>query len=212
MSFKIDPYLFDHGFCESKMFNGHPEILNSISSLLMSFMAIREIKEYQRTRLYGLNYMNNDLNHIRLMLSSLMINGLTSAIYHYTGNIGSGILDRTSMILICITSYNYLKVINLYTLLHIFITILSLSLHEEDLFNLMFLIYLIIIYYTTKDYSSGGKLLLFSAVCWSISELFFCNWLTYSFHAIWHYLCAYSMKIIIHDSVNHQLLLIKSYV
>ena len=42
-SFQIEFDYYDHGFCESKIFGGHPEFLNSISSLIMSCIAVREI-------------------------------------------------------------------------------------------------------------------------------------------------------------------------
>lgn len=84
---------YDHSFCEAKLWNGPPEYINSITSLFISIVG-----------LYGLfknNQMNNDMN---LLYSALVINGIASALYHWTNYLGWGYFDRFSMILIAFPS------------------------------------------------------------------------------------------------------------
>ncbi len=201
MSFSLDPFLFDHGFCESRVFNGHPEYMNILSSLFMTYIGIQEsIRLYHKVK-YNLILFNASRNANNLLIC-LAVNGLTSALYHTYGNIGTGVLDRASMILIMISSYYYLNVLNVAFLLHILIAITSLALHIEDLFNLVFLIYLIVIYGLTYKYSRGAGLLILSVSAWAVTELFFCNIFTCFFHAIWHICCSISIKLIISDTMN----------
>jgi hypothetical protein len=88
---------YDHNFCESTIYSNtqHPEYLNSISSLFISFIGY-----------IGLNNPYNNF-HTRMIYSSLFLNGITSCYYHYYNTIGWGLLDRLSMILIAMFSvYN----------------------------------------------------------------------------------------------------------
>jgi len=63
----------------------------------------------------------------------------------------------------------------------------------------MFGIFLFVMYYYTRKFTNGGKILLFSAVIWMISELYICNIFTFYFHFFWHILCGFSVRVIIND-------------
>lgn len=138
---------FDHNFCESLIYSNvpHPEYLNSISSLFITFIGLN-----------GLCKLNIDKLH-KIFLSSLVINGITSYFYHYYNSIGWGLMDRMSMILIAISSIFTLifqldKIIELSNLLESFIYLLIISyftilltitsLHMEDIFNMLFGLFL----------------------------------------------------------------------
>jgi hypothetical protein len=66
----------DHSFCESKLL-GIPEYLNSISSFLISCFGW-----------YGLFYTPNADIFIDTINSLIIILGIGSVGYHWTGNIG----------------------------------------------------------------------------------------------------------------------------
>lgn len=176
--FRINFYDFDHGFCESKFYGSHPEYLNVISSLMMSILTIGK---------------DNDI------MFSIRLNGIASAIYHFNGFILFGVIDRASMILIALSTYNFLSINRKFTILHILSLIVSLSLHIESVFNILFGIFLFVIYYNIRKFSSGGKFLIFSAVVWMISELYICNIFTFYFHFFWHIICVCSVIIVIKD-------------
>ena len=143
---------FDHNFCESSIYSSdpHPEYFNSISSLFITFI--------------GLNGLSNPYISFQLILlySGLVINGITSCLYHYYNTIGFGLLDRMSMIIIAMSSINlFILNINQIIILHkcyrvklvtlsinllccIYFTFLFTiaGLHMETLFNIMFSIFL----------------------------------------------------------------------
>jgi len=77
----------DHSFCESKLL-GIPEYLNSISSILISCFGW-----------YGLFYTPNADIFIDTINSLIIILGIGSVGYHWTGNIGWGLMDEFPMIL-----------------------------------------------------------------------------------------------------------------
>lgn len=187
--FQLKFFEFDHGFCESKFFSGHPEYLNVISSLLMLLLTIGKTDN---------------------LIFCLRINGISSMLYHYYGTIGFGIIDRASMISVAISAYDFLLINNKLSKVHILLMIVSLSLHNETLFNNMFGIFLFVMYYYTRKFTNGGKILLFSAVIWMISELYICNIYTFYFHFFWHILCGFSVRIIIND--YHKFLLKNNFV
>lgn len=98
--FEIDFYSFDHNFCESTIYsNGpHPEYLNAVSSLFITFIGLN-----------ALTKPDSDF-FLQLLYSALAINGITSCVYHWYNNIGWGLLDRMSMIIIAMTStYLFMK-------------------------------------------------------------------------------------------------------
>lgn len=139
----------DHNFCESSIYKNqqHGEYLNSISSLFISFIGVYGLmKPYPYLFLY----------------SSLVVNGITSFFYHWYNNIGWGLLDRMSMVLIALSSTQiFLDHIIIFIKLekwkkrkqmmqwiYIFVTsyftiLLTISgLHMEDVFNGLFALFL----------------------------------------------------------------------
>jgi len=147
---------FDHNFCESTIYSNeqHPEYINSLSSLFISLIGV-----------IGLSKPNINLLLVTLY-SSLIVNGVTSCLYHYYNSIGWGLMDRMSMILIAFSSINLfinninriliidrwknIKFIN-YTIniiITIYFTILFTiaGLHMETQFNIMFGLFLISLY------------------------------------------------------------------
>ena len=203
--FQIDFNEYDHDFCEASIYNNGAEYINSISALFISFMGI-----------FGLYYNRDYSVNISMLYYSLIINGITSAIYHHNHYIGWGLLDRYSMIYISTYCYNiFLEVLlNKHTVVShllqltigIYLTYLSsmAGLHNEDIFNNLFglflasiLIFLLIcriryhnipriIFY----YGFKGIILITVAgVSWIITENL-CNKypiMKYLYgHAIWH--------------------------
>jgi hypothetical protein len=76
----------DHNFCEGKLY-GSPEYYNSFSSLFITYFG-----------LLGLYKTNNDLM-IQIIYALLSVNGISSFMYHWTGNIGYALYDEYPMIL-----------------------------------------------------------------------------------------------------------------
>jgi hypothetical protein len=146
--FEIDFYSYDHNFCESSIYSltPHPEYLNAISSLFISFIGLNAFFKSSTDFL------------LQILYSSLLINGVTSCFYHYYNNIGWGLLDRMSMILIATSStytfmYHLDKIIRINRIentslmmntLHVLVTsyftlLFSIAgLHLETLFNILF--------------------------------------------------------------------------
>jgi len=149
----INFFTFDHNFCEAKIYSNepHPEYFNAFSSLFISFIGLNAL------------FKSNSNFFLRLLYSSLTINGISSFLYHLTNNIGSGLLDRMSMILIAISStylffihiHRFIKydkwkrvrriVIFCHLLVSIYFTILFTiaGLHMESVFNILFSLFLI---------------------------------------------------------------------
>ena len=75
----------DHSFCESRIL-GMPEYLNSITSLFIVFFGT-----------YGLYKSTNII--LDILYNILIILGIGSISYHFTGTIGWGLLDEIPMIL-----------------------------------------------------------------------------------------------------------------
>ncbi len=92
--FEIDFYNFDHNFCESVIYSvgPHPEYLNAISSLFITFIGVNALIKP------SCNFF------LQILFSALAINGITSCFYHWFNNIGWGLLDRMSMVLIAMAS------------------------------------------------------------------------------------------------------------
>lgn len=138
--FQISFNSFDHNFCESLIYSidPHPEYFNAISSLFITFIGINAF------------FMPNINFNSQMLYSSLTINGISSFFYHWFNTIGWGLLDRMSMIVIAMYSTSlfiinlnkFFKVNQLFVHLLVgcyFISLLTVAgLHMEDLFNLMF--------------------------------------------------------------------------
>ena len=97
---------YDHNFCESSIYSNepHPEYMNSLSSLFITFIGINGIIKPNTNFLLSLLY------------SSFIVNGITSSFYHYYNTLGWGLLDRMSMILISMSSI-YLFIYNINNIL-----------------------------------------------------------------------------------------------
>ena len=76
----------DHYFCEG-ILNGLPEYYNAFSSLFISYFG-----------LLGLYNIKNDLM-IQIIYSLLAVNGISSFMYHWTGNFGFALYDEYPMII-----------------------------------------------------------------------------------------------------------------
>jgi hypothetical protein len=137
--------LYDHNFCESTIYSTsqHPEYLNAISSLFITFVGLNALTKQPLKILYSMVY------------SSLAINGILSYFYHYYNSIGWGLLDRMSMVLLALnTTYIFVNTIKKLQLfkneyLHHLIIISYYSilltvagLHIENLFNILFALFL----------------------------------------------------------------------
>ena len=195
---------FDHSFCESKLFNDGPEYISCLTALFISFIGF-----------FGI-VMNQTEENTLFLYYSLIINGVTSSLYHYNHYIGWGLMDRYSMILISVYCFKiFFKVLehNNTKISHIikFISVLYLvyiqtfaGLHQENYFNNMFGFFLVsilifVIKISNVDYNFNPKLIdlafkgifliTIGGVSWIITEN-----LCHSFgimkyllgHAIWH--------------------------
>ncbi len=133
---------YDHSFCEAKLWNGPPEYINSITSLFITLIGI-----------YGLKNNKHLNNEIFMLYSALVINGIASALYHWTNYLGWGYVDRFSMILIAIPSvfggfkelaylYKFNSKLNkvLITIVQLYFTLIITfcALDYEQVFNMMF--------------------------------------------------------------------------
>lgn len=194
---------FQHNFCESRLNNNNPpEILNSYSSLIISFIP------------YFFNHPHFDqLIHIKYLL---IFNGIGSFIYHYYLNWLGKHLDEISMIMMNYYGLNFLldiflikkfnnlsydgilintvKQANLYVMI-ILITI-NTFIKYDYLFPITFGIYILItvlfiilngiIYkYNLIKIRNFLGISLIGAFFWILSELY-CNNITMYGHVIWH--------------------------
>lgn len=100
----INFFKYDHSFCEAKLWGNAPEYVNSFTSLFISLVG-----------LYGIKVNKHSNNYVFLLYSALIINGIMSFFYHWTNQIGWGILDRMSMVMIAIPAmYGSLKEISFF--------------------------------------------------------------------------------------------------
>ena len=153
--FEIDFYSFDHNFCESMIYSTgtSPQIeyLNAVSSLFITFIGLN-----------ALTKPDNDF-FLQLLYSALAVNGITSCVYHWVNNIGWGLLDRMSMIIIAMASiYLFMKHLDNFILqdtskygkllmsgIHLlvcgyFTTLFTIAgLHMESVFNVLFGLFLV---------------------------------------------------------------------
>ena len=153
---------YDHNFCESSIYsnNKHPEYINALSSLFITFIGINALVKQLVYRERG--YELNSFLH-SILYSALIVNGITSSLYHYYNNIGWGLMDRISMIIIAMSSVilfqsiinsililkKYKNIIIINNIINIIITsyftilFTIAGLHMESLFNIMFSFFLI---------------------------------------------------------------------
>ena len=208
--FALSFNLFDHSFCEYEIYGQSPEIINSISSLFLVFFGI-----------FGI-IKNKNINDINIINSSMIVNGITSFLYHFTNKLGWGLMDRFSMILLIIQSLHifleilkfnlfYKELFRLGILFYISYILTITGLHQENLFNIFFGVYLInlfmfMIYLEIKNKTFlipknimnkgwyGIFFITIAGVFWILTEQL-CN--SYSFvkylfgHAIWHFGVSY---------------------
>lgn len=203
---------FDHNFCESSIYSPdqHPEYLNSISSLFITFIGLNALQK-PRISIF-----------LSIMYSCLAVNGVMSFLYHYYNSIGYGLLDRMSMVLLGLsTSYICYMTVNqaifrFHNIVNIIIHLSIVSyysflltvagLHQEILFNIMFTIFLgsIAVYvYFVRNFVDkkvisfgwkGVKYIFLSAFFWISTEglcdhFFFIKYLFG--HVWWHVFVSY---------------------
>lgn len=217
---------YDHNFCESTIYSHgqHPEYLNSLSSLFITFIGINGLTKP------NINFL------LTTLYSSFVVNGITSCFYHYYNTIGWGLLDRFSMILIALASVNLftnkiymillIKRWNNIILINRMISILVVTyftilftiagLHMETLFNMMFGLFLgslVIFMYLINQYYimlqipyklisygwRGIKYIALSGIFWILTENL-CNQysvIKYLFgHVWWHIFVSYGGYLI----------------
>lgn len=136
--------LYDHSFCEMNIYGKAPEYINSISSLFLCFFG-----------LFGI-IVHSKMHDVKMIYTAMVFNGISSFMYHFTNQLGWGLLDRFSMIMIVIPCYTIaikiLEVFNLhiyfYDVLRFLVTfyltylLTMIGLHEEDQFNNLFAVFL----------------------------------------------------------------------
>lgn len=143
----MDFHQFDHQFCEATLYP--VEYANAISSLFITFI--------------GLNGMRQGHSTIIFFHSTLAINGVTSCFYHFYNSIGWGLMDRMSMILIAIASFQLFfipigrminqhpfsivlgKAINLFAVFYFAALMTAAGLHQEAVFNFLFGLFLMLL-------------------------------------------------------------------
>ena len=94
-SIKFDVY--DHSFCEMNIYGQSPEYINSLSSLFLVFFG-----------LFGIIF-HNKIHDIKMVYTAMIFNGICSFMYHFNNQLGWGLLDRFSMILITIPCFNIIN-------------------------------------------------------------------------------------------------------
>jgi hypothetical protein len=215
--FEINFNSYDHNFCESTIYSvgQHPEYLNTISSLFITFIGINGLRKSNLSLLLSMLY------------SCLSVNGILSFLYHYYNSIGYGLLDRMSMVLLALnTTYIFInsikmipdikiskiKNIFIYIIVTTYYSILltAAGLHKETLFNVMFGLFLISIicyiniiqlYFNNiidnkvlKFGWKGIRCIIFSCIFWLGTEAL-CNnfsFIKYLFgHVWWHIFVSY---------------------
>ena len=137
--------VFDHSFCEMNIYGQSPEYINSLSSLFLVFFG-----------LFGIIF-HNKIHDIKMVYTAMIFNGICSFMYHFNNQLGWGLLDRFSMILIALPCYmigvKILESLKFYSIFYDilrFLIIFYLSylmtvigLHHEERFNALFGLFLI---------------------------------------------------------------------
>jgi len=203
--FEISFNNYDHSFCESNNYSSEVEYINSTSALFISLIGM-----------FGVYFNKTDINS-SMFYYCLIVNGITSSIYHHTHSIGWGLLDRYSMIYLAAYCYNmlinpiiryYPKTSHLIRInIIIYLSVLSTytGLHNENMFNnlfglflvsaIAFIMFLIRVYNINKMlvcYSVKGILLIgLGGTCWIITENLCFQYAVMKYlmgHALWHVL------------------------
>jgi hypothetical protein len=219
--FQINFNTFDHNFCESTIYSTgpHPEYFNAISSLFITFIGLNGLFKPKLSIL------------LKMVYSSLTVNGIASCLYHYYNSIGFGILDRMSMILIAYTSMylliepicsGYKKFLNIFLALYFTLILTYTGLHNELAFNILFAGFLLSLIFFINLINapnhiiligkSGVKYILFSCIFWLSTEAlcFKIGFIKYLFgHVFWHIFVSYGGYLI--SLVPHYLYLDKKY-
>jgi hypothetical protein len=223
---EIDFNLFDHNFCEATLYSTgqHPEYLNAISSLFITFVGLNGIRKPHLSILLSLTY------------ACLSVNGILSFMYHYYNSIGYGLLDRMSMVLLALnTTYMFVHSFNnVYGNILLHITIISYysmlltvaGLHKEILFNIMFTLFLLsIVGYmciiqllsdniiSSKIHNIGWKgvrYIVYSGIFWLSTEAlcYQFSFIKYLFgHVWWHIFVSYGGYLV--SIVPHYIHMVK---
>ena len=189
-NFKLDASTYDHLFCEAELYENKysPEYCNAITALFISYIGY-----------FGIRTTLRPINHnVFGLYFSLIINGISSCLYHITHTIGWGLIDRFSMILIAfhcflifICVFQHLQISSkmyhtFHSIVMIYIVLLATvcGLHQEELFNTLFggflvsiVLFLIAVYnltiipYRIMNCAIRGILLLgISGISWIITE------------------------------------------
>ena len=222
---EIDFNLFDHNFCEASVYSTiqHPEYLNAISSLFITFVGLNGMRKPHLTIILSLTY------------ACLSVNGILSFMYHYYNSIGYGLLDRMSMVLLALnTTYMFTRsVINQPTIIANILIISYYSmlltvagLHKEILFNIMFGLFLLSIVcymYTIQLLSDniiplkihnigwrGVRYIVYSGIFWVGTEslCYQFSFIKYLFgHVWWHVFVSYGGYLV--SIVPHYIYMVK---
>ena len=198
----------DHYFCEGLLY-GLPEYFNAFSSLFITYFG-----------LLGLYKTNNDLI-IQIIYALLSVNGISSFIYHWTGNIGFALYDEYPMILALFlgniyveslipSKYKKFKIL-FYVNLMIIYLVINVMEDQRLIFPYYFACGLIIVLYNIHrlvkyyknmiDHSYNTKyyiaVIITSAITWGSTEIS-CknNRILYDKlyligHPIWHFMISY---------------------
>jgi hypothetical protein len=138
----MDFLSIDHNFCEMNIYGQPPEYINSYSALFLCFIGF-----------FGL-IKNIRLNDTAFIYISLIVNGFASFMYHYTNQLGFGMLDRASMLMIIIYFCNlsfhifemyrfkYIDFLRIISTIYFTTLIMVYGLHYELLFDILFGVYL----------------------------------------------------------------------
>ena len=203
---------YDHSFCEKQLWN--IEYMNSFSSLAMS-----------ATGIYGFYFMPFISVPITLVYISLFLNGIGSFGYHWTNQIGWGLIDRMTMILMAISAYQIgletvFKNKYMFLISQIYITSLLVvcGLYQDDAFNTLFGIFLgsLIFYiymtsklklaepkYIRKGYYGIGFMAI-AGFFWIITEKYCHNLKYFPGHALWHIAISIGGHYILNLATNVQ--------
>ena len=140
-------------FCESKIYRGSPEYINSFTSLFLSYYGFKGLINNHHTNI-----------PLKMLYVSLFICGFSSFGFHWTGNIGWAFLDQFSMVLIAlssliamtseiINSYKHVKTLKensnnmtimlLLIVIYILLIITFNSLGNDIIFNFLFALFLL---------------------------------------------------------------------
>ena len=186
-------------WCESNYYfsNFICEFNNSWSSLLYIFFSLYTIYYYSK-------FIKNCLIYY-ILFSSILV-GITSYLFHSTLSIGGQILDEGSIILFIISSDITINKKYLVTLFFSIFLILSLSFPFYCRFILLSL-GSYIIYNTVKNikfryvelwcYFRTTLYIFISAIVFWIIDIFFCDYLLFATHFIWHILTSIALHNLI---------------